>query len=125
MKVNCLLSKSQIETWLADLRSGEFKQTKQSLKDADGYCCLGVLAQRLGTLEEAQKVNEETVVRGRHVLGDAVESELIVMNDGGKSFAAIADFVEATILPQAPAAMVPGALEPAEDDSDDSDEDGR
>lgn len=28
--------------WVDALRSGEFKQTKGCLQDADGYCCLGV-----------------------------------------------------------------------------------
>ena len=31
--------------WLKALRSGEFDQTKGSLADEDGYCCLGVLCE--------------------------------------------------------------------------------
>ena len=30
--------------WLKDLRSGEFPQTTGVLRDKNGYCCLGVLA---------------------------------------------------------------------------------
>jgi hypothetical protein len=33
-----------LSKWLADLRSGEFPQTKSNLRDATGFCCLGVLA---------------------------------------------------------------------------------
>jgi hypothetical protein len=29
--------------WLTALRSGEYKQTQYSLKDNQGFCCLGVL----------------------------------------------------------------------------------
>ena len=29
--------------WVAALRSGEYPQTTGCLRDADGYCCLGVL----------------------------------------------------------------------------------
>lgn len=28
--------------WVAALRSGEYKQTKQVLRDSNGFCCLGV-----------------------------------------------------------------------------------
>ena len=31
------------EKWIAALRSGEYRQTKGRLHDANGYCCLGVL----------------------------------------------------------------------------------
>lgn len=31
------------ELWLAALRSGEYPQTTYTLKDRQGYCCLGVL----------------------------------------------------------------------------------
>jgi hypothetical protein len=31
--------------WVAALRSGEFEQAKGSLRDDDGYCCLGVLCE--------------------------------------------------------------------------------
>lgn len=31
------------EKWLKALRSGEYSQTKGVLRDANGFCCLGVL----------------------------------------------------------------------------------
>lgn len=32
------------DKWLTALRSGEYKQTKECLRDNKGYCCLGVLS---------------------------------------------------------------------------------
>ena len=29
--------------WVAALRSGDYKQTRETLRDCDGFCCLGVL----------------------------------------------------------------------------------
>jgi hypothetical protein len=108
----CLLSKAQISQWLVDLRSGEFPQVQQSLHDCGGYCCLGVLAQRLGTLETSQEDgNDEHVVKGKNVLG--FEDELIDMNDKQKmDFPSIADWIERELLPSAPDEMAPGALLP-------------
>lgn len=34
--------------WVEALRSGEYKQTKETLKDCNGYCCLGVLCEISG-----------------------------------------------------------------------------
>lgn len=31
------------QRWVAALRSGEYSQTREVLKDSCGYCCLGVL----------------------------------------------------------------------------------
>lgn len=31
------------ERWVAALRSGDYKQTQERLRDANGFCCLGVL----------------------------------------------------------------------------------
>lgn len=51
--------------WVANLRSGEFKQGKGCLFDGKSYCCLGVLAKQLGA--EFEPVNDggsAYVVRG-------------------------------------------------------------
>jgi hypothetical protein len=34
------------EQWVRDLRSGEFQQTTKVLKNGEGYCCYGVLAEQ-------------------------------------------------------------------------------
>lgn len=31
------------QEWIEALRSGDYKQTQEALKDQNGYCCLGVL----------------------------------------------------------------------------------
>lgn len=114
----CLLSKEQIRQWIIDLRSGEFVQTTRSLRDSDGFCCLGVLASRLGTLEAAQDTgNDDHVVAGREVLGGGCEAKLIAMNDTEKkSFPKIADWIEKELLPHAPEKMNKYALVPAGED---------
>lgn len=41
--------KTHIKTWLANLRSGDYKQTCVGrLKDSHGYCCLGVGVDQMG-----------------------------------------------------------------------------
>lgn len=35
-------NKKDIKKWVRALRSGKYEQTKQSLQDSEGFCCLGV-----------------------------------------------------------------------------------
>lgn len=35
-------NKARLRAWVRALRSGEFKQTKEKLRDDTGHCCLGV-----------------------------------------------------------------------------------
>lgn len=37
------MKKSHARKWINALRSGKYKQTKDTLRDANGFCCLGVL----------------------------------------------------------------------------------
>lgn len=105
---------------VAALRSGEYKQAKNRLKTADGYCCLGVaciLAGCVFTEEDGDFITEdnngavppqrvrdafgffnsngsrrdprELTIGGRHY------SCLTEANDGGATFAEIADYIEA------------------------------
>lgn len=37
------MRKEIAERWVAALRSGEYKQSKEELRGKDGFCCLGVL----------------------------------------------------------------------------------
>lgn len=101
------------EKWVAALRSGNYKQAQYSLKDAKGFCCLGVLCD----LYDNTKWEEVDSTRGysNYKLGDGtIEStwlpdklakaleidstsvaELVTMNDrDNKSFAEIADHIE-------------------------------
>ena len=36
------MKKELIEQWIAALRSGEYQQGRERLKDGDNFCCLGV-----------------------------------------------------------------------------------
>ncbi len=119
--------------WVAALRSGEYKQTNSTLKDRDGYCCLGVLchlfSEDIAKAVTAYTETDTSIViewseEVAHEWRDEEESELpppvlkaiglkpedqtklITMNDGrragdefvgGKSFAEIADHIEANL----------------------------
>ena len=39
------MKKEIAELWIKELRSGNWEQTTQTLKDEHGYCCLGVLCE--------------------------------------------------------------------------------
>jgi len=106
------------ERWVAALRSGKYKQTSGFLRTEDGYCCLGVLcdihdAERIdtkwiqetctetgevncayltfeGTLPPAVMDWAELDSDNPEIQGDS----LAELNDGGKSFAHIADLIE-------------------------------
>jgi hypothetical protein len=104
--------------WIEALRSGNFPQTAGNLHDSEGFCCLGVLCEvalrngvRLTTdtfvedegLTTIWKYNENSDFPPAEVnewigLQDNEDGEyfnsLASMNDTGKSFSAIADYLE-------------------------------
>lgn len=98
---------THIEEWIAALRSGEYKQTIETLKDDKGFCCLGVAC-------DISKVSEW---RGEKYLGASIGMppkvqfyfgiqgsegsmsnrdyhSLTIMNDCGESFQKIAAVIE-------------------------------
>lgn len=102
--------------WIAALRSGEFKQDEGYLRTDDGFCCLGVLCH----LKEVpfDKVKDDispeyeeyqfTFADGSKFIGSVSEGfcgleltdqeKLIDLNDTqGKTFAEIADYIEANL----------------------------
>lgn len=103
--------------WVAALRSGEYKQTTETLRDGDGFCCLGVLLDlsKLGQWEQSsyeywndgeKHSSEGDLCSLRHVLKipESVEMKLVEMNDGctkknfpRHSFEQIADYIEANV----------------------------
>lgn len=125
------MDKALRDGWVAALRSGEIAQTRQSLQDHDGYCCLGVLclvANRMdpqqfpithgsegpkaglilgGMLSHHRKLREILYDPERHVDYDAdakeidcaghLEEKAASLNDEGRSFAEIADWIEANV----------------------------
>lgn len=107
--------------WLSDLRSGAYAQARERLRDADTYCCLGVLCRTVGAEFTRASIDDPPYVSGtfdnvpvldgdilsekddqelntsflrRVGLTDKDQKELIIMNDGGNSFGEIADYIE-------------------------------
>lgn len=111
--------------WLADLRSGKYKQTTTYLHDANGFCCLGIATEitcglapvkvtkmdhvreypdLVSSLDDITRIllPEQIVkkMKFRTRAGDSRDSlsisALSELNDDGVSFSEIADLVEAT-----------------------------
>lgn len=84
------------QKWVDALRSGEFKQLTPGgahWKRGDKHCCLGVLGELLGEHERMKEHSFSRVLRDLSALEDWYDP-LIEMNDSGKSFAEIADYIE-------------------------------
>ncbi len=99
--------------WTAALRSGKYKQGKDTLRRGDTFCCLGVLADLLGaewkadpiegyscTLEGDDTKLVTTLFTHTQGLGVGDHSEALMrMNDGTghegpHTFLQIADYIE-------------------------------
>lgn len=97
--------------WVEALRSGDYKQTKGTLKGElpggeVGYCCLGVLAETMGyELEVESYVDDDNFLYcgdgPKHIyedfechIGKSLVQELMTHNDEGMSFKEIADIIE-------------------------------
>lgn len=121
MTADSKLTKEQvkiIKEWIAALRSGKYEQGRGKLKDhASGkvcHCCLGVLcelAAEHGTIGPATLLNDIYFFENhsgnlpnkvRDWAGLSLKlgflQELMDMNDSGKSFAVIADFIEVHLV---------------------------
>lgn len=95
--------------WIEALRSGKYQQTAGTLRNNDGFCCLGVLCDVMGSTWDEHGTAESPDGRFRsayllaHELKDAIglsdfrQSILFEMNDCGKSFPEIADYIEANL----------------------------
>lgn len=108
------MPKEMKEKWLAALRSGEYKQSKGSLKTAKGYCCLGVLEMVCDGDVEYQNSSKDGALGvptvewvknhglEKSYYTDRFMAELVQMNDGTESciphdFLQIADFIEQNV----------------------------
>ena len=84
--------------WVKALRSGKFRQnTNGGFHRGGAYCCLGVLAV-IGGQGRGSEIHEGNLWRfiDGHVPRFA-SGELIDMNDSGKRFLEIADWIEKNI----------------------------
>ena len=101
------LTKNQLNEWLELLRNGEVKQGYSALKGGDGYCCLGVLSEKvLGfDLEAPTPCKAGTYARSAGIINDVppplgaamsahTRALLANRNDGGATFPMIADYIE-------------------------------
>lgn len=99
--------------WIEALRSGKYEQGADLLRSGDNkYCCLGVLCELVGESWEFIKARRAYVIDHDGAIPcygmppDRVTDDaglrghalkLSSMNDGGKSFAEIADYIEANL----------------------------
>lgn len=95
---------ANMRRWVEALESGEYKQTKQMLRNKNGYCCLGVwckldrLARWNGESYEAlvgdepERLDDEDLGPLKARLGISEDEEIayIAANDSGRKFPTIA-----------------------------------
>jgi hypothetical protein len=96
------------QEWVTGLRSGQYTQTKGTLKNEDGYCCLGVLCD---IVKDRMKLTWTDIKNlNNHYLPSEIvqfceledhnpsivaeENTLAVLNDEGMSFLEIAELIE-------------------------------
>jgi hypothetical protein len=85
--------------WLEALRSGRYRQGEGALRVDDKFCCLGVLCdliapgEWMGGVFRANEVFLPESLNSTLGIGEQ-DLELAEMNDSGKSFAEIADYIE-------------------------------
>lgn len=95
------------EKWVAALRSGNYKQTQERLRDESGHCCLGVLCEVFDPTRwlpdgsnyyeyqgDPSDINLPYTVKYEVGINSDNEDTLMEMNDSGKTFTEIADFIE-------------------------------
>lgn len=102
------------QKWVEALRSGRFAQGRCALNTGNRFCCLGVAcelfvpeSQKLKTVDGVGYINRfgklpDPLVQalGLRTNGGAFESQrfgrtsLVNLNDGGRTFAEIADIIE-------------------------------
>lgn len=78
--------------WIKALRSGKYKQCRTILTDGKGYCCIGVLGEISGDVDQGYDIASAQ-------FGDKNSAFLQDMNDGGRGmkkhgFKAIATWIE-------------------------------
>jgi hypothetical protein len=90
--------------WLDALRSGRYTQATHYLKIDGGFCCLGVLCDIQGADFDAIREKHGTLSLSsnpREFLAgleeSGITSRLSAMNDDGKTFEEIADYIEASV----------------------------
>ena len=98
------LPKSFKKKWLKALRSGKYKQQDEGVlrTPENKYCCLGVAAHLVGCtwITGYGYIEKRSGIRGiskipKILIGyEGIPDTLAQMNDSGKSFEQIADWIE-------------------------------
>lgn len=89
--------------WVAALRSGEYKQCKQTIhdKESNSFCCIGVAAVLHGHNPEAHDFSTVGYIQLPDAIANGFRNQntidLMHLNDSGKSFTEIADYIEANL----------------------------
>lgn len=78
--------------WLAALRGGKYRQGIGRLTRDGLYCCLGVLADVLELT-----IKNTYALLDKDIIPLPIQHKLASMNDSGKSFGDIADWIEANL----------------------------
>lgn len=103
MKKIYQLPKEFASKWVDALKSGNFKQTKDKLKDDCGYCCLGVACVIEGNGDKiyGSLYPNKTILPIAGFYADFDEESLYLkvsaMNDTGSTFSEIADWVKENV----------------------------
>ena len=102
------MTKEEIKTkWLEELRNGNHHQIKRTLKDQFGngeygYCCLGVLAEKVMGLEVRimdedipDDIGDPTIYKKVvEIVPECLAADCSDNNDEGWTFPEIADYIE-------------------------------
>lgn len=86
--------------WVEALRSGEYKQGAGRFEKNGKFCCLGVLCKVAGVGVSELRGNGYWCDNYKFVgetIEEIAERDLINMNDSGKPFTEIADYIEANL----------------------------
>lgn len=95
------LTKEECRAWITTLRSGEYKQGRSWLHSfqSNSFCCLGVLCEVVSYKSWSASVIKSKSTTDHDLLVEKLQTHLAQMNDEGKSFKEIADYIETNILP--------------------------
>lgn len=91
------------QKWIDALRSGKYKQTDKAFRDCNGFCAMGVLYDvddPSGWYAVSGRVekNQYNIKSSSYYGYDYTHyNEITTMNDLGKSFEEIADYIEKNV----------------------------
>lgn len=99
------MKKELKDKWIKALRSGSYSQSHGILRNKIGFCCLGVLCDVDSPDWEREYMHNYRHISGRKFslnggdfgLSDEAIRECVEMNDTGKRFEEIANYIEDNI----------------------------